>query len=133
MRWLALIVVACASLVSSCGKEAPPTPAEPETVAAAEPALDPATGLRMTGDWELIRANCSQCHSTRLIANQRGTAQQWLAMIRWMQEKQNLWQFEPSVEERIINYLAENYPPSASQRRATLAPDLMPPNPFSPL
>jgi mono/diheme cytochrome c family protein len=100
--------------------------------AAKEPELDAFTGLRMTGDWELVRANCIACHSSKLITQQSGTAQQWLGMIRWMQEKQNLWQFEPAVEAKIVTYLADNYPPSADRRRAAVPPDLMPPNPYAP-
>jgi len=84
----------------------------------------------MTGDWEIVRANCVACHSARLVTQQRGTAQQWLTMIRWMQKKQNLWQFDPATEEKIIAYLADNYPPSDAQRRAALPPDMMPPNPY---
>lgn len=99
----------------------------------AQPAeIDAFTGFPKTGDWELVRANCIACHSPKLITQQRGTAQQWLAMIRWMQKKQNLWTFEPDVEERIIAWLAENYPPSDERRRAAIPPDLMPPNPFAP-
>jgi len=49
-----------------------------------------------------------------------------------MQEKQNLWQFEPETEQKIIHYLAENYPPQADRRRAPIPPDLMPPNPYAP-
>ena len=94
--------------------------------------LDPYSGFRMTGDWELVRANCIACHSAKLVTQQRGTADQWLSMIRWMQEKQNLWQFDPVVEEKIVNYLAENYPPKADRRRAAIPPDLMPPNPYAP-
>ncbi len=94
--------------------------------------LDPLTGLKMTGDWELVRNNCTACHSSKLITQQRGSETQWLGMIRWMQRKQNLWPFDPDTESRIIAYLAENYPPQADRRRATLPPDLMPPNPFAP-
>ncbi len=101
-------------------------------VVAQEPELDAFTGFRMTGDWELVRANCIACHSAKLVTQQRGTAAQWLSMIRWMQEKQNLWQFEADVEARIVAYLAENYPPAENQRRAAIPPDLMPPNPYSP-
>ena len=97
-----------------------------------EPALDPFTGLKMTGDWELVRNNCIACHSPKLITQQRGTETQWLDMIRWMQEKQNLWQFEPDVENRIIGYLAENYAPGEDRRRAAIPPALMPPNPYAP-
>ena len=98
---------------------------------AAEPELDPATGLKITGDWELVRNNCIPCHSPKLITQQRGSAEQWLGMIRWMQDKQNLWQFDPDTESRIVNYLAENYPPQADRRRAPIPPDLMPPNPYA--
>ena len=112
---------------------APPTEVEvvPEPAASTEPALDPVTGLKMTGDWEIVRANCVACHSGKLITQQRGTSQQWLTMIRWMQKKQNLWVFDPDTESRIITYLAENYPPSDAQRRAAIPPELMPPNPYS--
>ena len=97
-----------------------------------EVALDPLTGLRMTSDWELVRNNCTACHSSKLITQQRGSEAQWLGMIRWMQKKQNLWPFDPDTEGRIIAYLAENYPPHADRRRASIPPDLMPPNPFAP-
>jgi hypothetical protein len=97
---------------------------------AQDPGPDPLTGLKMTGDWELVRNNCVACHSLKLVTQQRGSAAQWLAIIRWMQEKQNLWQFDPDTEDKIVAYLAENYPPQADQRRAAIPPDLMPPNPY---
>ncbi|MDJ0700285.1 MAG: hypothetical protein QNJ07_10540 [Woeseiaceae bacterium] len=103
----------------------------PLVTTAADVEIDPFTGFKMTGDWELVRNNCIACHSAKLVTQQRGTAEQWLSMIRWMQEKQNLWQFDPDTEKRIIAYLAENYPPAADQRRAGLAPGLMPPNPYA--
>ena len=99
---------------------------------AAEPELDPTTGLKMTGDWELVRNNCVACHSPRLITQQRGTESNWLSIIRWMQATQNLWQFEPDTEARIVAYLAQNYPPEASRRRAPIPRRLMPPNPYAP-
>ena len=124
--------LAAALLFSGCSKEepAPEAATTPEPVAATQPAIDPVTGFKMTGDWEIVRANCTACHSSRLITQQRGSAQQWLTMIRWMQKKQNLWQFDPATEEKIIAYLAENYPPGNAQRRAALQPDMMPPSPY---
>lgn len=132
---LALMALGLA-ILPGCAKEtAPPATAEiAETAAiatAAEPSIDPATGFEMTGDWQLVRGHCTGCHSAKLITQQRGTKQQWLAMIRWMQAKQNLWQFDPDTESRIIGYLAENYPPDESQRRAALPAELMPPNPYA--
>lgn len=115
----------------------PPEPAAEEQAQAeplaeqGPPQTDDVTGFVMAGDWELVRANCTACHSAKLITQQRGSAQQWLDLIRWMQAKQNLWQFEADVEERIIAYLAEYYPPDADRRRAAIPPDLMPPNPYA--
>jgi mono/diheme cytochrome c family protein len=99
---------------------------------AGEPELDPATGLKISSDWELVRNNCTACHSPKLITQQRGSESQWLHLIRWMQATQNLWQFDAETEHRIIAYLAENYPPQADRRRSAIPPDLMPPNPYAP-
>ncbi|MDJ0939883.1 MAG: hypothetical protein QNJ00_08960 [Woeseiaceae bacterium] len=93
--------------------------------------IDAFTGLKKTGDWEIVRNNCIACHSTKLITHQRGDADQWLDMIRWMQKKQNLWQFDAETEQRIVTYLAENYPPAEDRRRAAIPADLMPPNPYA--
>ncbi len=86
--------------------------------AAAAQEIDPVSGLKMTGDWELVRNNCSACHSTRLITQQSGDSEQWLKLIRWMQAEQNLWQFDADTEARIIRYLGENYAPRSAQRSA---------------
>ena len=99
-------------------------------VLADEPELEAFTGLKKAGDWELVRNNCVACHSARLITQQRGSKEQWLAMIRWMQKSQNLWQFDPDTEARIVGYLAEYYPPRQQSRRALLPAELMPPNPY---
>ena len=104
----------------------------PALLSGQEIGIDPQSGFRMTGDWQLVRANCIACHSTRLVTQQRATAAQWLSMIRWMQADQNLWQLDTDTESKIVAYLAENYPPSKDQRRAAISPDLMPPNPFAP-
>jgi len=133
MRRLLITLLLVSTALAACTKEEPTEAAvsAPEPVVAAEPEIDPVTGFKMTGDWELVRGNCTACHSAKLITQQRGTAQQWLTMIRWMQQKQNLWQFDPGTEERIIAYLSENFPPDAERRRAAIPPDLMPPNPYS--
>ena len=132
MRGAAVTMLAASLLTAGCAENEPPAgaPAATATVTT-EPDLDPLTGLKMTGDWAIVRANCTACHSARLITQQRGTASQWLMMIRWMQEKQNLWAFDPVTEEKIITYLADNYAPGAARRRAALPPGLMPPNPYS--
>lgn len=130
------VAVAATLSVGACSKEesdsdpVPTTVAQPQELVAV-PVLDPATGLIVAQDWELVRANCTPCHSAKLVTQQRGTAEQWLRMIRWMQASQNLWPLDDITESRIIAYLADNYPPDAARRRAAIPPALMPPNPFS--
>ena len=134
-----LLPILSLALIAGCGSETSETEAPSEPASVIEPAapvaevveFDPDTGLKMTGDWMLVRSNCVPCHSAALITQQRGDAAQWLGMIRWMQEKQNLWQFDPDTEARIVAYLAENYPPAENRRRAALPADMMPPNPYS--
>ena len=96
-----------------------------------EAEIDSASGLKMNENWELVRNNCVACHSLKLVTQQRGSVNQWLTVIRWMQEKQNLWQFDPETEQKIIAYLAESYPPQANQRRASLPPQMLPANPYA--
>ena len=132
MRDALAVLLAITWLLAGCAQEeAPPGPAASVANSANIP-IDPVSGLKMAENWELVRAACTTCHSARQITQQRGTAEQWLSMIRWMQKKQNLWEFDPAVEDKIVAYLAENYPPSAAPRRAALSPDLMPPNPYRP-
>jgi hypothetical protein len=85
-----------------------------------------ATGLVEADGWELVYAHCSACHSLDLVVSQRGDRRTWLRLIRWMQDTQNLWEFSPQTEQRILEYLAANYPPGNSYRRAPLPPELMP-------
>ncbi len=94
--------------------------------AAAEPEVDPASGLVIAEGWQTVRAHCGGCHSHKLVTAQRGNRETWLEMIRWMQETQNLWQFDPVTEKTILDYLATNYSPSPVRRRAPIPPELMP-------
>lgn len=68
---------------------------------------------------ELVVTNCTNCHSARLIVQNRATRDGWIAMIRWMQETQNLWDLGDN-EAAIIDYLARNYAPHKKGRRANL-------------
>lgn len=69
---------------------------------------DPPSGLVVAPGWELVRANCSACHSTRLVVQNHKTEEGWVHTIRWMQEKHGLWDLGAS-EETIVNYLASHY------------------------
>jgi len=88
--------------------------------------IDSASGLIKAPGWEQVRAHCGGCHSHALVTAQRADRNTWLDIIRWMQETQNLWQFQSQVETQILDYLAANYPPQPKRRRAPIPPSLMP-------
>jgi hypothetical protein len=63
--------------------------------------------------------NCTNCHSAKLVTQNRMSSENWAATIDWMQETQNLWDLGGN-EEIIINYLVTNYPPQKKGRRQAL-------------
>ncbi len=85
----------------------------------AEPKLDPASGLVIAPGFEQVRAQCTACHSGRLVAQNRADRDGWLQMIRWMQDTQNLWPLG-EAEPVILDYLEANYGPLPRGRRAPL-------------
>ncbi len=92
----------------------------------AQELIDEQTGLVKDTGWGLVRAHCGGCHSHKIVTNQKADRQTWWDIIRWMQATQNLWQFEPTIEAGILDYLARNYPPQPNRRRAPIPPSLMP-------
>lgn len=90
-------------------------------------AIDPQTGLRVGPGWQTVAAHCSVCHSLRLVTAQRADRETWHEMIRWMQQTQNLWQFDPETEDLILDYLSGHYPPARIDRRRPLPDSLRPP------
>lgn len=91
---------------------------------------EPQTGLVIAPGWKAVRANCVACHSAKLVTQNRGSANTWRGLIRWMQETQGLWELAPGVEAEILDYLAEHYGPRTDARRAPLDKRLLPPNPY---
>ncbi len=88
--------------------------------------LDAKTGLVLAQGFEVVRMQCTVCHSARLITQNRGDRDTWLDMIRWMQETQGLWPLGEQ-EALILDYLSSNYGPRASGRRRPLPPEQLPP------
>ena len=82
--------------------------------------IDEPTGLIVSEHLDLVIAHCTGCHSSKLITQFHTNRQGWLEKIRWMQQKQKLWDLGES-EPKILDYLAKNYPPIEKvHRRATL-------------
>jgi len=89
-------------------------------LAAQEPGRDPATGLIKAEGWEMVQAHCSGCHSLNLVIQNRGDDEHWLNLIRWMQDKHNLWDLGPA-ETTVVSYLAGYYgAPETTPRRQLL-------------
>ncbi|HEY1048858.1 MAG TPA: hypothetical protein VGE39_03855 [Prosthecobacter sp.] len=103
------------------------------SVCGAEPQvpLDPVTGMKMTGDWEIVRNHCIICHSPKTFLQQRGTESTWTDTLVWMQKHGGLWKLDPAVEKTIVAYLAANYGPGDTFRRAPIPLSLMPANPYA--
>lgn len=78
-----------------------------------------ATGLVEGKGLALVVNNCTNCHSAKLITQNKMTRERWLATIRWMQQTQNLWELGEN-EALILDYLADNYAPEESGRRRNL-------------
>lgn len=78
------------------------------------------SGFRAEGDYEIVIAMCTSCHSSKLVLQNRADREGWKAMIKWMQETQNLPDLGEN-EAKILDYLAEHYAPEKTGRRANLA------------
>jgi len=94
--------------------------------------IDEATGLIIDDNFELVKTNCTVCHSAQNIIQQGGSRLTWLGLIRWMQETQGLWEFDADTETKILDYLETNYgvKKDENSRRPSIPAFLMPPNPY---
>lgn len=77
------------------------------------------TGLIEGPGLELVIQNCTSCHSSKLITQNKMSLEGWSSTIQWMQETQNLWDLGEN-EKTILDYLASNYAPQKAGRRKKL-------------
>ncbi len=73
--------------------------------------LDEETGLIIADNWELVKGNCTGCHSARKFLQQRLSRERWQEVIQWMQKNQGLWQFDSDTKNKILDYLEAYYSP----------------------
>ncbi|MGM9508902.1 hypothetical protein ACS5NO_14290 [Larkinella sp. GY13] len=71
---------------------------------------DPATGLVVDERLTLVVAQCTACHSSKLILQNRFTRDGWKEKIRWMQRTQKLWDLG-ETEPVVLDYLVKYYGP----------------------
>lgn len=93
--------------------------------AATEPKIDTASGLVIAEHWQLVKANCTPCHSAAIVTQNRMSRETWLETIRWMQKTQGLWPLSTN-EKPILDYLAKYYSPNETGRRSNLPTHLLP-------
>ena len=77
-------------------------------------------GLPETEGFDLVKGQCSGCHSLQLVAQNKLTRQGWKDLIHWMQREQNLWPLG-ELEKPILDYLEKNCAPTQGGRRKALA------------
>jgi hypothetical protein len=93
--------------------------AEPPATSAPDRVLEPAN---IDQGAQLVQAHCSACHSLALVTQNRMSREGWIATIRWMQDKQGLWDLG-QAEAMIVEYLAEHFGVTEPRwRRKPLAP-----------
>jgi hypothetical protein len=108
--------------VTSCGSGTGELEVLNEEVQQTEPlpiAMDSLTGLVVAEHFELVRAQCTVCHSAKLITQNNASKDGWEQMIRWMQKDQGLWDLGEN-EDHILNYLSQYYGLKKKGRRTPL-------------
>ena len=78
------------------------------------------TGFKEGENLDIVIANCTSCHSAKMVTQNKATRDGWKSMILWMQETQNLWDLGEN-EPLILDYLAKYYAPEKAGRRQPLA------------
>ena len=77
------------------------------------------TGLIDAEGLMTVVNNCTNCHSAKLVIQNKMSAESWNAAIKWMQETQNLWDLGEN-QKIIVDYLVTNYPATSKGRRMVL-------------
>lgn len=97
-------------------------PSEKDTPPEIADGIHLTSGLIVAEGWEMVKRNCTACHSGQLVAQNRATKEGWEKMIRWMQTTQGLWDLG-EAEPIILDYLATHYAPEETGRRAAIDVD----------
>ncbi len=76
---------------------------------------DTESGLIDAPNLMMVKAQCTACHSSKLILQHRFTRAGWLDRIRWMQKYHKLWDLGES-EKVVLDYLETYYSPVSAVR-----------------
>ncbi len=94
-----------------------PVPSKESVLMADTVKIDAETGLATDANLMMVKAQCTACHSSKLILQHRFTREGWVDRIRWMQKYHKLWDLGES-EKVVLDYLEKYYGPSAVGARA---------------
>ena len=72
--------------------------------------IDSTTGLILDEGLGDVKENCTVCHTGRFVVINGGDKEFWKKKIYIMQNAYGLWKIDKDKEERMLNYLAKNYP-----------------------
>ena len=72
--------------------------------------IDAESGMINDPNLMMVKAQCTACHSSKLILQHRFTRAGWVERIRWMQKYHKLWDLGES-EKVVLDYLEKNYGP----------------------
>ncbi|GAB3021098.1 hypothetical protein [Spirosoma pulveris] len=75
--------------------------------------IDPESGMVNDPSLMMVKAQCTACHSSKLILQHRFTRAGWQERIRWMQKYHKLWDLGES-EKVVLDYLEKNYGPQTA-------------------
>lgn len=82
--------------------------------------VDDTSELTQKPGYQLVQQICTQCHSAKLIVQNRNARQGWLEIIQTMQSQHGLAKLKPETQQQIIDYLSQYYAPVFTGRRAPL-------------
>lgn len=72
--------------------------------------MDAESGMYLDDNLFMVKAQCTVCHSTKVITQHRYSRETWLEKIRWMQTYHNLWDLG-ETEVTVLDYLEKYYGP----------------------
>jgi hypothetical protein len=95
-----------------------PSIARAPVLAADTVKIDAESGMINDPNLMMVKAQCTACHSSKLILQHRFTRAGWVERIRWMQKYHKLWDLGES-EKVVLDYLEKNYGPQNAVRIGT--------------
>lgn len=70
--------------------------------------VDEESGMIIAPNWELVKYQCSVCHSITVVIKNSGNKKEWEETIKWMIATQGAWDLSDAWEP-ILGYLSSNY------------------------